>query len=359
MKFWKMKNWWKVLAVVILVNVILLGLLVPLKPGLTHINPFALETGSTQVVKVTGYNTFFKEADLLEAWLKIDEKHGLKASRIEVLSNNEMELEFEMPPALPIPEQVTDAALVINSDIDGAFVRPSALTVREMGTSEQKQLSKAMWTSSPIVNLQVLSAFRFPYRNILSETIRNTYFHIPMWFGMILIFLLSAIFAVKYLRNPDPELDEKVTALIGVGMLFGMLGLVTGAIWARFTWGDFWSGDIKQNMSLICLLIYAAYFMLRSSMSDSERKGRVSAAYSIFAFVAMIPLLFIIPRMQDSLHPGSGGNPALGGEDLDNTMRMIFYPAIIGWTLLGLWIAQLHYRVKRLTRLRAEFEMNR
>jgi heme exporter protein C len=58
----------------------------------------------------------------------------------------------------------------------------------------------------------------------------------------------------------------------------------------------------------------------------------------------MIPLVFVIPRLTDSLHPGNGGNPALGGDDMDNTMRMIFYPAIIGWTLLGLWISQIIYR---------------
>lgn len=347
------------MAVLILLAVILLGFLVPLKPGLTHILPFTLETGKLESVSVTGYNTFFKEAQLLEAWVKIDEKHGLKAAEIKVVSDTELILVFDIPAALPVPGTMADAALVINSDIDGAFVRPSALVVRETGLPEQKSAFAHLWTADPIANLQTLSAFRFPYRNILSETIRNTYFHIPMWFGMILIFLLSAIYAVRYLRNPEPDLDEKVTSLISVGVLFGVLGLLTGAIWARFTWGDFWSGDIKQNMSLICLLIYSAYFMLRSSMSDGERKGRVSAAYSIFAFVAMIPLLFIIPRMQDSLHPGSGGNPALGGEDLDNTMRMIFYPAIIGWTLLGLWLAQLHYRIKRLARLQSEFEMIR
>ena len=61
----------------------------------------------------------------------------------------------------------------------------------------------------------------------------------------------------------------------------------------------------------------------------------------------IIPLLFVIPRMTDSLHPGNGGNPAFGGEDLDNTMRMVFYPAVIAWTLLGLWISNILFRLKR------------
>lgn len=346
------------MSIIILSSVILTGFLVPLKPGLTVIEPFSLETGQEVEVTVHGYNTFFDKANHLEAWLKLDELHALKAMEVRVLSDQDLVLRFDIPEQLPVPSAIGDASLVINSDIDGAFVRPSALALRQVAASQDRTNASEIWKSSPIDNLYQLSAFRFPYRNILSETIRNTYFHIPMWFGMILIFLYAAILSVKFLRKPDYDLDDKITSLIGVGILFGVMGLVTGAIWARFTWGDYWSGDIKQNMSLICLLIYSAYFMLRASMNDAERRGRVSAAYSLFAFVTMIPLLFIIPRMQDSLHPGSGGNPALGGEDLDNTMRMIFYPAIIGWTLLGLWMAQLNFRVKRLIRKQMEIEMN-
>ena len=88
--------------------------------------------------------------------------------------------------------------------------------------------------------------------------------------------------------------------------------------------------------------------MLARSFEDPDKRDRVTSAYNVFAFLTLIPLLFIIPRMTDSLHPGNGGNPAMGGEDLDNTMRMVFYPAVIGWTLLGFWMAELVYRAKLL-----------
>ncbi len=133
-----------------------------------------------------------------------------------------------------------------------------------------------------------------------------------------------------------------------VGVVLGILGLLTGALWAKWTWGAFWSWDIKQNMSAVALLIYLAYFVLRSSLDDLEQSARISAVFNIFAFAMLIPLIFVIPRLTDSLHPGNGGNPGMGGEDLDNTMRMIFYPAIIGWTLLGFWIANLTYRASDL-----------
>ena len=93
------------------------------------------------------------------------------------------------------------------------------------------------------------------------------------------------------------------------------------------------------------------YMILRNSFQDNLQKARISAIYNIFAFAVLIPLIFILPRMTDSLHPGNGGNPAFGKYDMNNQMRMVFYPAIIGWTLLGLWIASLRIRLRKIERL--------
>jgi heme exporter protein C len=94
------------------------------------------------------------------------------------------------------------------------------------------------------------------------------------------------------------------------------------------------------------LLIYLAYLLVRSSLPDEQQKARISSVYNIFAFVVFMVLIWILPRMTDSLHPGNGGNPGFNSMDLDNRMRMVFYPAIIGWTLLGFWIAKLRIRIK-------------
>ena len=92
------------------------------------------------------------------------------------------------------------------------------------------------------------------------------------------------------------------------------------------------------------MLIYFAYLVLRNGIKDDEKRAKISAVYTIFAFSLMIPLIFVLPRMVDSLHPGNGGNPGFNAYDLDNRMRMIFYPAVIGWFLLGKWISELKYR---------------
>jgi heme exporter protein C len=98
-------------------------------------------------------------------------------------------------------------------------------------------------------------------------------------------------------------------------------------------------------------LIYSSYFILRSSFDDEQRRARLSAIYNIFAFATFIPLVWILPRLTDSLHPGNGGNPAFGKYDMDSSMRMVFYPAIIGWTLLGVWITSLRIRLRVIERL--------
>jgi heme exporter protein C len=189
----------------------------------------------------------------------------------------------------------------------------------------------------------LLDAPRLP---ILNETIRALHFHVPMWFGMLGLLLLSVIYAIRYLRTGELRLDRYAVELANAGLIFGILGILTGMFWAYYTWGDYWSNDPKQNASAIGLLIYLAYFVLRSSFEDDHQRARISSVYNIFAFAALVPLLFILPRLTSSLHPGSGGNPGFNAYDLDSKLRVIFYPAVIGWFLMGLWLAKLRVRLR-------------
>lgn len=191
--------------------------------------------------------------------------------------------------------------------------------------------------------------FDVPRLAILNETIRNLHFHVTMWFAMIILLTTSAIYAIKYLRTNNLNHDHISVEFANAGVLFGILGITTGALWANFTWGEPWSGDPKQNSSAISLLIYLAYIVLRNSLEDGQQKARISAIYNVFAFAALIPLLFILPRMTDSsLHPGNGGNPGFNAYDLDSRLRMVFYPAVIGWTLLGVWLVSLRVRLRKI-----------
>lgn len=190
-----------------------------------------------------------------------------------------------------------------------------------------------------------------PRLPILNETIRALHFHVTMWFGMILMLIVSVFYSIKFLRKNELRYDDLALEFTNAAILFGILGIVTGMLWAKFTWGDYWSGDPKQNASAIGLLMYFAYLVLRGSITDPQQRGRIGAVYNIFAFAAFIPLIFVLPRLTDSLHPGNGGNPGFNAYDLDSKLRMVFYPAIIGWTLLGTWIATVRVRIRRVERV--------
>lgn len=184
-----------------------------------------------------------------------------------------------------------------------------------------------------------------PRQPILNETIRNVYFHVPMWFGMMTLMIASLIYSIKYLRNGKISDDIYAVEYANVAILFGILGFITGSIWGNYTWGDPLPKDPKLIAVEVGMLIYSAYFVLRGSFEDEQKKARLSAVYNIFAFAAFMPLVWILPRLTDSLHPGNGGNPAFGKYDMNSAMRIVFYPAVIAWTLLGFWIGTLRIRV--------------
>jgi heme exporter protein C len=187
-----------------------------------------------------------------------------------------------------------------------------------------------------------------PRLPIVNESIRNLYYHVPMWFGMMVIMTVSVVNAIRYLSTKNLLYDIRSGAYANTGIILGFLGLVTGAIWANYAWGAPWSNDIKQILAAIALLIYLAYFVLRSSIDDMDKKARVSAVYNIFAYAMLFPTLFILPRLYDSLHPGGEGNPALSQQDIDPTMRIVFWPAVLGWTLLSVWITTLFVRYRKI-----------
>lgn len=187
-----------------------------------------------------------------------------------------------------------------------------------------------------------------PRQPVLNESIRNVYFHVPLWFGMITLMMASLFFAVRFLQKNQMDDDLLSVEFANTAIVFGLLGCATGSMWANFTWGDPWPNDPKLNGVAVSMLLYMAYLVLRGAFDDEQRRARISAVYNILAFCVFIPLIFILPRQTDSLHPGNGGNPAFGKYDMDNQMRMVFYPAIIGFTLLGVWITQLRVRYRRL-----------
>ncbi len=198
-----------------------------------------------------------------------------------------------------------------------------------------------------------------PRINILEHTARNLYFHVPMWFTMMAAFFVSAYHSLRYLQAGDLLRDIRAVQAARVGVVFGLLGLATGIVWARFTWyvgtDVWWNFDPKQTMAAVQLLIYGAYFTLRSALDDAEKRARIAAVYNLFAAATVPFLLYVLPRQMDSLHPGAEGNPAFS-EITHPVMRLIFYPAVIGF--IGLFWVLYTQRVRLAVAARRMEEMD-
>lgn len=351
--------WWKILSILLIVYALVAGTLVPLKPGITYVSPLTSRSGETITLQLHGYNSSYSKSPAgdIRVWLQYDDAHSLTGRAVRVLNDTTLEASFAIPASLPNESSSMMVNAIIDHPADGVSLLPSAVEI-----VQDTIPSQADWENGAVKDLHVKKDLSFPYRNVIYESIRNTYYHVPMWFALMFLFIASAWYSVQFLRFSNPaqaakldarkgqsllEFDRKAAAYAEMGLLFGILGLVTGMLWAHYAWGAAWSNDIKQLMTAVALLIYLAYFILRRSFDEPEKGARLAAVYNIFAFASLIPLLYIVPRMFASLHPGATGNPAFGSEDLDNTMRMVFYPSIIGWSLFGFWLAQLRFRYQR------------
>ncbi len=319
---------------------ILAGLGTRLSPGILEVEPVELTAGTAQEVRIQGYNTRFDQGGAPEIWLELGQD-TICGRNTEVKSSDELYTEFK----IPTERSRENIVLHLSSPKSGTYLLPDAFIIREGEGSH--------WGSTPGSCTPTLhedpGSFTFPFRKILYESIRNLYFHVPMWFSMIGLMLLGFFSSIQYLWKGSFDTDRKARSFVQAGLLFSLLGLITGSIWARFTWGTWWVSDPKLNGAAITTLIYFAYLILRRSIRDPEQRARVASVYNIFAFVFLLVFLLILPRLApESLHPGSGGNPAFSRYDLDNTMRTVFYPAVVGWFLLGLWIAQVKARSAKL-----------
>ncbi|MEX0721909.1 MAG: cytochrome c biogenesis protein CcsA [Balneolaceae bacterium] len=202
----------------------------------------------------------------------------------------------------------------------------------------------AAWMTLVIIGGFLIEIPKIP---ILEETARNIFFHVPMWMAMFAMFLISFWYSINYLNAPDMDKDIKASSAAKVGIIFGICGLLTGSLWARFTWGSWWTfAEPKMNLAALAMLIYVAYFVLRSAFDDQEKRAKLSAVYNIFAVTTIPFLLYVVPRQLSSLHPGAEGNPAFS-EITAESLRYILYPAMIGFIALAYWIFDILTRYKR------------
>jgi len=165
---------------------------------------------------------------------------------------------------------------------------------------------------------------------------RIVLFHVPAAFSCTLAFLAGGFFGWRYLRRRDPMDDLRAAAANEVGMLFGLITLLTGMVFASMQWGKPWHWDPRQTSFLLQLMIYTAYFALRSSVEDDRRRAAVSSGYTVFAALTVPMLVFILPRLpmfqEVSLHPS---NVMASKQALDWFYRTGVYLGVITYWALA------------------------
>lgn len=202
----------------------------------------------------------------------------------------------------------------------------------------------ALWLTGVLI-----AGFLIPIPDIpiLKQSARNLFLHVPMWFTMAVCFAAGLVYSIRYLNDQQPALDRKAETATQVGLIFGICGLLTGSLWARFTWGTWWTlAEPRMNLAALAMMIYVAYFVLRTAFDNPEKKAKLSAVYNVFAATTVPFLLYIVPRQLPSLHPGAEGNPAFS-EITAPELRYIFYPAVIGFIGLSIWMIDILNRYKK------------
>lgn len=190
--------------------------------------------------------------------------------------------------------------------------------------------------------------YQFPIIPGLEEKAKIIFFHVPTAWITVLAFLVSLIYSVKYLRKRNLDDDIKAYSAAQLGIIFCILATVTGSIWAKFTWGAFWHWDPRETSIFILLLIYGAFFALRSAIEAEDKRAALSSVYLIIAFLTVPFFIFIMPRIMVGLHPGSANDDNAGPVvdfKMNRNMQLVFYISLTAFTILFFWMWSLNNKV--------------
>jgi heme exporter protein C len=203
----------------------------------------------------------------------------------------------------------------------------------------------------PFMASMIGAAFLWPEpaQGFIGESSRIVFFHVPCAAVATVAFLVAAAYSAAYLARRDPRHDDVALAAVRLGLLFAILTLVTGSIFSRIMWGAYWNWDPRQSSYLLLVFLYGAYLFLRAAVDDPERRARIASAYALFAAILMPFLVFIAPRITQSLHPQTVINRE-GRILMDTPTRVVFFAGLIGFTALFVWMLSLEARTARLSR---------
>jgi len=170
------------------------------------------------------------------------------------------------------------------------------------------------------------------------------YVHVPMAIVALCGFVAGGIMAIKHLRSREPSWDMRSYVAIHMSIILGLGVLITGAIWAKASWGHWWLWDEPVLVSfLVVFLLYCVYYPLRFSIEDPDRQARYSSVFAITAG-AFVPLNFIAVRLAEKYtHPRVLSQT---GGSMPGEMRLTFLVALLGVALLFVTLWKLELTAK-------------
>lgn len=183
------------------------------------------------------------------------------------------------------------------------------------------------------------------------EAYRIFYFHVPQAWVAVLAFIISMFFSFRFLQTKNMIYDLKAVTACKLGLIFSIMATVTGSIFARMTWGEFWNWtEIREVSIFLLLIIYGAYFALRSALPNRETRATLAAVLSILFAASAVFLIFILPRVYSvfSQHPTDSIFDSSGMIAMGPTVRVIFFASLTAFTALFLWIYNLSLRISKI-----------
>jgi len=175
-----------------------------------------------------------------------------------------------------------------------------------------------------------------PEEAVMGQVQRVFYFHVATaWVGM-LGFIAAGVAGIAFLRTANLKWDIIGIAAVEISLVFFLIAIILGSIWARPVWNTWWTWDPRLTTAAITELIYVAYFMLRQGIEDPDRRARFGAVYTLVGAVS-VPITFMAIRLFRTIHPvviGSQSAQAQGGFNMDSGMKVAFFFALFAFTVI-------------------------
>lgn len=185
-----------------------------------------------------------------------------------------------------------------------------------------------------------------PLEMVMNYVQKIFYFHVSnAWVGM-LGFIIAAIAGIKYLITKNVKWDIVELSAVEISLVFFLIAIVSGSIWAKPSWGTYWTWDARLTTAAILEMIYLACLLLRQGIEDPERRARFSAVYTLIGALS-VPLTFLSIRIWQTIHPaviGTESSGALGNFGMTPAMLLTMFFCIITFSLI--FSTLLWYRIR-------------